>query len=497
MPSVALLKIIMNSNKIWRFQLSMDKFSGTFTCQDLVRVVAYIVISATLTGCSGMKISQTVPNQAVQEDGKDAKRRSHKAWLLSRLPKAEHLAQDILLALHDKPDRGVCHSDSHNSGCDKLLGLLTQRMSQYKVQKLPEEMGQGSFAIIDADTAYIFRMTDWTFSGIADLSDSLYFSVSNVPLRRTDGLSFIFACDEQSDTLSTWSLYQRNITEKVTVSLPVGEYTLTRPELDASGVPKQIDLLTPQQRSERELAKQGMNWQRRTQMEAIKMCSGKLEQNMSKKGAGRGKHNHATTPESRSTAKPDTTYTTMTEALQGKAHLNCKTGSGFVVTPDGIVGEVYRLVRDNDGVDAIISATATETTGGVIRYRYPVKQDNFNVLQPDATKDMIMQIETMKGDSKLELNLRADTGASAGLLLLPGDWYRNPGYRIQGKDISSTEFAALFLRTFRDCAMKDSQGVCKTIPDLFMSFLNSSNFDEFVKYVSSHYLTVNGVTGNN
>jgi len=103
----------------------------------------------------------------------------------------------------------------------------------------------------------------------------------------------------------------------------------------------------------------------------------------------------------------------------------------------------------------------------------------------------------MKGDIKLELNLRADIGASAGLLLLPGDWYRNPGYRIQGKDISNTEFASLFLRTFRDCAMKDSQGICKTIPDLFMSFLNSSNSDEFVKYMSSHYFTVSGVTGNN
>ena len=497
MPSVALLKIIMNSNRIWRNLLSKGTFSGIFVSRHFRLLSLFIVISVCLTGCAGITTSQTVPNQAVREYGKDALWRSHKAWLLSRLPKAEHLAQDILLALHDNPDKGACIPDSTDAGCNRLIVLLTQRMGQFKVQMLPERIGQGRFALIDADTAYVFRITDWTFSGIADLSGSLYFTVSNVPLRRADGLSFIFASDEQNDTPSTWSLYQRNIFEKAETSLPVGEYKLTRPELDSVGVTKQIDLLTPQQRSERELAKQGMNWQRRTQMEAIKVCSGKPEQNMSKKGAGRGKHSHATLPESTSTAMPDIAYTTMAEALKGKAYLNCKTGSGFVVTPDGIVGEVYRLVRDNDGADAIISATAKETIGGVIRYRYPVRQDNLNVLQPDATKDMIMQIETMKGDIKLELNLRADIGASAGLLLLPGDWYRNPGYRIQGKDISNTEFASLFLRTFRDCAMKDSQGICKTIPDLFMSFLNSSNSDEFVKYMSSHYFTVSGVTGNN
>ena len=494
MPSVALRNINMNS-RFWRILLSKDKFFGTFACQHILLLAAFIVISVSLTGCAGMATSQTVPSQAVQEAGKDAQWRSHKTWLLSRLPKAEHLTQDILLALHENPGKGVCLPDSTNAGCDKLLGFLTQRMSQYKVQKLSEWMGQGRFAIIDTDTAYIFRMTDWTFSGIADLSGSLYYTSSNVPLIRTDGLSFIFAGDEQSDTTSTWSLYQRNITEKVDASLPVGEYKITRTELDTAGVPKQIDLLTPQQRSERELAKQGIVWQRRTQMEAIKMCSSKSDQKSSKMGGGRGKHNHATTPDSTSTAKPDTTYTTMAEALQGKAHLNCKTGSGFVVTPDGIVGEVYRLVRDKDGADAIISATAKEIPGGVIRYRYPIGRDNFNILQPDATKDMIMQIETMKGDSKLELNLRADTGASAGLLLLPGDWYRNPGYRIHGKDISNAEFATLFLRTFRDCGMKDGQGVCKTIPDLFMSFLNSNNSDEFVQYLSSHYLTDSAATG--
>ena len=495
MSTVTNLYKNMNPNWTWRIPLSKNKLLASFDCQQLLLVLACIVISVSLSGCAGIKTVQTVSNQAVQEDGKETLWRSHKAWLLARLPKAEHVAQDILMAINENPDKIVCLPDSTDTGCNKLLGFLSQRMSQYKVQILPEEMGRGRFAVVDADTAYVFRMTDLTFSGIADLKDALYFTVSNAPLRRADGRSFVFVADEQSDTTSTWTLYKRKISEKVDVTLPVEEYILTRTELDLAGVPKQIDLLTPQQRSERDLAKQGIIWQRRMQMEAIKICSAKLGQSTSKKGGGRGKHNHAMASESSSTPKTDVPNSTMAEALQGKAHLNCKTGTGYVVTPDGVVGEVYRLVSDKEGVDAIISATAKEITGGVIRYRYPVGRGNFNVLQPDATKDMIIQIETMKGDSRLELNLRADTGASAGMLLLSGEWYRNPGYRIHGKDISNAEFATLFLRFFLDCAMKDSQGVCKSIPNLFMSFLNSSNSDEFVKYVSTHYLANSAATG--
>src|ERR1035437_7382037 len=102
-------------------------------------------------------------------------------------------------------------------------------------------------------------------------------------------------------------------------------------------------------------------------------------------GGGRGKHSHATTPESPATGQTEAPSSTMAEALQGKAHLNCKTGTGYVVTPYGIVGEVYRLVRDKEGTDAVISATAKEIPGGVIRYKYPVGRDNFNILQPDGT----------------------------------------------------------------------------------------------------------------
>jgi len=486
----------MKINKVWRILLRQDKGSVTFISQHFICVVACIAISASLTGCAGMTAFRTVTNQMVHEDEKQALLRDHKGWLLSRLPKAEYFAQNMLSALHDYSGRDTCLPDSTDVGCKNLLGFLAQRMNHNEVRMLPEGMGRGRFAIIDIDTAYVFRITDLTFSGIADLSSALYFTVSNVPLKRTDGRSFAFVTDEQSDTTSSWTLFRRNISENVSVALPVGEYTLTGTELYAAGVPKQIDLLTPQQRSERDLAKQGMIWQRRTQMEASRVCSGNSEHNMSKKGGGKGKHSHATTPESTATGQTAESNSTMAEALQGKAHLNCKTGTGYVVTPDGIVGEVYRLVRDKEGTYAEISTTAKEIPGGVIRYKYPVGQDNYNILHPGDTKDTVMQLESMKGANKLELNLRTDTGANAGSLLLSGDWYRNPGYRIQGKDISNKEFATLFLRTFRDCAMIDSQGVCKNIPDLFMSFLNSSNVDEFVKYVTSHYLPDVALTGH-
>ena len=57
----------------------------------------------------------------------------------------------------------------------------------------------------------------------------------------------------------------------------------------------------------------------------------------------------------------------------------------------------------------------------------------------------------------------------------------------RGKDISTTEFATFFIRACRDCAMKNSQGACKSIPDVFMSFINPLIAEEFVQYISEHY----------
>jgi hypothetical protein len=485
-------KMKMNKYSLTSLSSTMDnRINGH---RHLISMMACLAVAASLTGCAGITSVQDVnnnpPGQTVQQDRGEVLWRDNKAWLLSRLPRAEHIVQDILLVLHDYPNRDACLSNNAGEGCKKLVAFLRQRMNTYELKLLPEGLGSGHYAFIDGDTAYVFRMTDWAFSGIANLSNNLYFTIPDAPLRRVDGMSFAFGADGKSDVTSFWSLYQHTITDNfhAPAPLPVGKYELTRTELDAAGVPKQIDLLTPQQRNERDLTKQGLTWQRRTQMEAIKICSAS-EQKASRKSDGRGKRNRSLTPESTVTDSAAQTATTMTEALQGKAHLNCKTGTGYVVTPDGIAGEVYRLVRDSEGLDAVISATAKEIPGGVVRYRYPAVQENFNTFQPETTKDMVMQIETTSGDNKLELNLRADTGVSPRSLTLPGSWYSYPDYLIHGKNISNPEFAELFLRAYRDCLMKDVQGKCKNIPDFFMSLQNQLYAEEFVQYIFSNYLS--------
>ena len=461
----------------------------------LLSVAVSVTLATGLTGCAGMPPAVTASQQVAQQNGKSALWQEHKSWLLSKLPRAEYLAHEILSALNDQANKTACSSDETANNCDNNLGTLGQKLSQYKVQALPTGLGRGHIAVIDGDTAYVFRLSDATFSGIADVPNSLYFSVASAPLKRTDGRSFAFVADEESDATSVWSLHKLRIFESATlVAKPVEEFPLTRSELDAAGVPKQVDLLTPPQRNERDLVRQGLSWRRRTQIEASKVCSN-AERPLSKKDGGKGKHSHASSSEVASAQA--TPPVTMTEALQGKAHLNCKTGTGFVASPDGIVGEVYRLIKDREGTDAVIAATAKELSGGVIRYRYPVGQESFNTLLSGGSGDMLLQLETAKGDSKLEISLWANGDATAVSLLLPGEWYQNPGYRIGGRDLSSGEFAALFLKAFRDCAVKDGQGNCKNIPDLFMSFLNSDNAADFVKYLKSHYLAAGVSQGGN
>jgi hypothetical protein len=101
---------------------------------------------------------------------------------------------------------------------------------------------------------------------------------------------------------------------------------------------------------------------------------------------------------------------------------------------------------------------------------------------------MQLQIETIDGNNRLYLKIRPDTGITADDLIMPGKWSVGPGYRIQGNDISSREFAEYFLRAYRDCAVKNSQGGCKNIQDLFMSFQNPLLAEDFMQYISDHYL---------
>jgi len=457
----------------------------------IFRLALYTIIAAGLTGCAGMTAIHTSNNN---EQNLTAQKESeklwqdNKGWLLSKLPKTYPLARDIVSALKENSD-SICSAPSGTS-CDKLFNILTKKLSPYRLEQLPDDSEQ--LAILDGGTAYVFRTTDWTFSGIADLSKALYFTIPDVPLMRTDKRGFAFVANNKTDTETVWKIYRRNILERDRNSTPLGTYTITRAELDASGVPKQIDLLNPQQRDELELAKQGMTWRRRALMKVIKECGSKPEHgNASRKLdglGGRGKHNRSKSQESISADSTTASTTTMTDALRGNANLNCNAGSGYVATEDGIAAEVYRLIRNKEGTDAIIAATAKEIPGGVIRYNYPVGRENFDILNPDSGKDMQLQMETTDGSNKLSLNLHTDTGASSGSLILAGNWYVGPGYRIRGKDISATEFATFFIRAYRDCAMKDSQGSCKRIPDIFISFINPLIAEEFVQYISDHYL---------
>lgn len=460
----------------------------------ILQLATVVIIGAGLAGCRGIKAVHSVDNvehnQMAQPDGKEILWRDNKNWLLSRLQKTGPLVQDIVSILKEIPDSKYSCVDPSIAGCEKLLDQLRQKMSYHRIVQLPD--GSGSIALLDGDTAYVFRITDWTFSGIANLAASIYFTVPDVLLRRTDGRSFAYVADDKTDTETFWTIYHRNILANDRSTNSAGEYPLTRAELDAAGVPKQIDLLTQQQCEERELAKQGLSWRRRAQMQAIRICNSKPEPgSSSRKGderGGRGKHNRNSSPESTSAGTTPIYAATMAEALQGKAHLNCNAGSGYFVTEDGIAAEVYRLIRSKEGIDAIISATAMEIPGGVIQYRYSVDRESNNILNPDAGKEMILQIKPMKGSNELTLRLQADTGVSAGFLILAGDWYLDPDYRIKDKKVSNYEFTTYFIRAYRECFMKGSQGNCLSIPDLFIGLQNSLMAKEYMQYISDHYL---------
>jgi hypothetical protein len=180
----------------------------------------------------------------------------------------------------------------------------------------------------------------------------------------------------------------------------------------------------------------------------------------------------------------------MAEALQGKAHLNCGSGTGYILTEDGIAAEVKNLVKSGSGfMDVIIAASAREIPGGTMLYNYPVGQLQVNALGGEIGQEMVLEIESMKGGNKLSLSLRPDSGIGTGSLVLTGDSDDGSYSRILGKNLSNAEFASLFIRVYRDCAIKDSQGACKNIPDLFMSMLNPLIAQDIMKYMADNYLS--------
>jgi len=461
-------------------------------------LLTFLLLAGLLAGCSKLTpphLTDVEQQQTVHEAEKERLWDYNKAWLLARLPRADEVARQVIMALDDYPGSKNVHSQEFSKAdCKKMVDVMRHTLSGYRFVQLPD--GPGYFALIEGDAAYVFDIENFNFSGVANLDKGLYFTVSDVPLERSDGRSFAFVADNKTDTTTDWALYQRNILEMAQwKSSTLGMHTIIRAELDAAGVAKQTDLLTPQQRGERELAKQGIAWRKRAQRKAIEMCSSQLEsrsEGPKHGGLGGRSDRHSRNAAINPTAAGSSTGFTnnMAEALQGKAHLNCSSGTGYVLTEDGIAAEVKRLVKSgNSYMEVIIAATAREIPGGTMRFNYPVSQLQVNALGEEIGQEMVLEIESMKGGNKLSLSLRPDTGIGYGSLLLTGDSDDGSTSRILGKNLSKAEFASLFIRVYRDCAIKDSQGACKNIPDLFMSMLNPLIAQDIMKYMADNYLS--------
>jgi hypothetical protein len=467
----------------------------------LLGFFTYFLLAVFFSGCS--QLSSLHPSdveqqqQAVHEAERERIWESNQAWLLSRLPRAVEVVHQVIKALDDYPGKeNRKPQDFTKADCEKMVDVIRHAMSGYRLVQLPD--GVGYIALIEGDAAYVFDIAHLGFSGVANLDKGLFFSVPAAPLERSDGRSFAFVADDKTDITTDWFLHERNILEvDQGKQSDLGVHAITGAELNGAGVARQIDLLTPQQRGERELAKQGIVWLRRAQRKAIELCSSQLgPKNETPRhgdhGGRIGKYSHASAiePTEPTTAGSSTGFdSTLAGALQGKAHLNCSSGTGYILTVDGIAAEVSRLLKSGDGfVDVLIAATAKEIPGGILRYNYPVGQSQVNALGDEIGQDMVLEIESMKGNNKISFRLRPDTGIGTGSLFLDSDLYGASVYRILGKNLSSAEFASLFIRVYRDCAIKDSQGSCKNIPDLFMSMLNPLIAQDIMKYMADNYL---------
>ena len=465
----------------------------------IFRYLAYLFVGYILTGCAMYNADRFTDAQLQEWAAKEVVKQDklwqvNKAWLLARLPKAVEIAQSVIAGLDAYTGNKNVQSSENAKACyDKLIDFMRPRLSNYRLEQVPEEMG--CFALIDGDAAYVFSLKRLEFSGIANLSKGLYFVPSDVPLHRTEARSFAFVANGKTDEKTVWSIYQRNILEKDQVLSPdLGLHAINSAELEAAGVARQTDRLTSQQRAELELAREGMAWLERAQVKAAQLCNSRQEirdnQNkQGKRGNRLGKRSHdkenlATTSDFTAGLNGN-----MVEALESKAPLNCSTGMGYVQIGNGIAAEVSRIIKYKEAnVEAIIASAAKEIPNGIMRYSYSTDPSQKNWLTGQSDQDAVLEIRNVKGTHRLILNLRRDTGVDTGSLVLPGDWYMGNSYRIAGKDLSNAEFASLFIRAYRDCAMKDDQGECKSIPELFISLLNPPTAQKYVQYITDKYL---------
>jgi len=412
------------------------------------------------------------------------------------------MAQRVTAAVKAYPDnKNLRSSEYQKSDYDKLFDFMREKLRGYQVQRPPESAGH--LVLIDGDAAYLFDMIHLGFLGVASLDKGLYFAASDVPLERSDDRSFAFVADGKTDTTTSWYLFRRNVLEQDQAGgQDLGTYSVSRGELDRAGVAKQVDFLTPQQREEHELAQQGVTWRNRAEMKVVQFCSSKQGvQDGSKKQGGHGKRggmgsrsaaNGATVGnQTDASSSPDGM---VTDPQKGTTALSCRTGTGAILIDSGTTAEVSSIFRNREGsLSPTISTVSKEIAGGTMTYSYPTE----TTAQGSSTgetrgREIFLEFKSTNGSNKLNLNLSPGKGVTAASLVLPGDWYN-----FLGKEVTRSEFGDLFIRAYRDCAIKDRQDACKRMPELFTSLLNASMAQDLVSYIGEHYTKPANSSGKN
>ena len=460
---------------------------------------SYLLISVVLAGCAQGRDAHLADTYQQQQLAKAAEQKQvwegNKDWLLAKLPQAALIAQRVTAAFRAYPDsKQLRSSEYRKSDYDKLFDFMRDELRGYQAQRPPESAGR--LVLNDGDAAYLFDMVHVEFLGIASLEKGLYFAASDVPLERSDDRSFAFAADGKTDTTTSWYLFRRNImVQDQAGGQDLGTYSISRAELDKVGVAKQIDFLTPQQREERELAQQGVVWRNRAEMKVVQFCSSKqgAREGSKKQGGhgrrgGMGSRSAAAENSTDSASGPDHTGT---EPLKGETKLNCRTGTGYIRLDNYITAEVSSITKNREGdLSPIISSTSKEIPGGTMMYSYPADTAQGSSMWDNNGREMTLVFKSADGSNKLNLNLSAGKGVTGAALVLPGDWEK-----ILGKDVTRSELGDLFIRAYRDCALKDSQDACKSVPGLFVSLLNAGMVQDLVSYIGEHYTRSAASTG--
>jgi hypothetical protein len=451
-----------------------------------------LLLAVTLSGCARDRDVHLADNnrQLALAAEQNQVWEGNKGWLLGKLPQAARISQRVTTACKAYPGSKKLRASEYRRGdYDNLFDFMRAELPQYRVQRPPESPGH--LILIEGDTAYLYDMIHLEFSGVANLATGLFFVAPDVPLERSDDRSFAFVANGKTDTTTSWYLFRRNILEQDQIGgQDLGSYRLSRAELDSAGVPRQLDFLTPQQREERELAQQGTAWRYRAETRVAQFCSKQEARDGSKKSGGHGRRGGlGNRPAASGTGETPAeassgSDSTVTESQKGQARLNCRTGSGYILIDSGITAEVSNLLRNREGeLSPLISSTSKEMTGATMTYSYPGDTAQGSSIWDGRAGEITLEFKSSDGGNQLNLNLSPDKGITGASLVLQGDWHT-----LLRKEVSRSELGDLFIRAYRDCAIKNRQDTCKSVPELFVSMLNAGMAQDLVSYISEHYI---------